>query len=194
MTAVLVVRPSSLGDVVHALALVDDVVRARPGTTVDWVAERAFAELPALCPQVRNVHTIALRQWRKALLGAQSWRELRAFRRELRSTYYDVVLDLQEQVKGGIVSRMARGVRHGFDRASIREPAATLFDDVHHRVSRGEHFATRCRLLAAAALGYRIDGPPRWSLAPPRAAIPDARYAVLLHATSRDAKLWPEGR
>jgi heptosyltransferase-1 len=194
VSALLVVRPSSLGDVVHALALVDDVVRARPGIAIDWVAERAFAELPGLCPDVRRVHTLALRAWRNAPLRAQSWRELRDFRRDLRAVRYDVVLDLQEQVKGGVVSRMARGERHGFDRASIREPVATLFDDAHHRVPRELHFATRCRLLAAAALGYRIEGPPRWSLAPLRVPLPDVRYAVLLHATSRDAKLWPEDR
>jgi heptosyltransferase-1 len=194
MTALLVVRPSSLGDVVHALAIVDDVVRARPDMAIDWVAERAFVELPALCPHVRHVHAIALRQWRKAPLRARSWHELRTFRREIRATRYDVVLDLQEQVKGGVVSRMARGERHGFDRASIREPLAALFDDVHHRVPRDAHFAMRCRMLAAAALGYDIDGPPRWSLAPPRTRRPETRYVVLLHATSRDTKFWPEDR
>jgi heptosyltransferase-1 len=185
-----------LGDVVHALALVDDVVRARPGMAIDWVAEQGFVDLPRLCPDVRRVIPLGLRRWRHALLDVETWREVRSFGRDLRQARYDAVLDLQEQVKGGIVARGARGTRHGFDRASIREPIATLFDDVHHPVPRGLHFATRCRLLAGSALGYVVEGPPRWRLSPPRdvAAAPDGPYVVALHASSRDDKLWPEER
>ena len=196
MSALLVVRPSSLGDVVHALALVADVVRARPGIAIDWVAEPAFAELPALCPQIRNVVPFALRRWRHAPLDRNTWREVAGFRHAIRATRYDVILDLQEQVKGGVIARTARGVRHGFDRASIREKTATWFDDVHHRIPRDAHFAARCRMLAAAAFGYALDGPPRWNLAPPDTVegLPPGRYAVVLHSTSRVGKLWPEER
>ena len=196
MTAILVVRPSSLGDVVHALSLVTDVIAARPGAIVDWVAEEAFVDLPALCPHVRRVIPLALRRWRHAPLAAATWSELATFRRELARERYDAILDLQEQVKGGVVARMARGTRHGFDRGSIREPLATLFDDVHHRVPRAMHFAQRCRALAAAALGYPFAGAPRWTLrAPASGDVPPGRPAiVVLHATSRDAKLWPEER
>lgn len=194
MSAILVVRPSSLGDVVHALSLVTDVRTARPELAIDWVAEEAFVELPALCPHVRRVVPVALRRWRRAAFRALSWREVAAFLRELRSERYEAVLDLQEQIKGAAIARAARGVRHGFDRASIREPIATLLDDVHHRVPRKLHFAMRCRLLAASALGYAIDGPPRWSFAPmrPTSTTPGSRYVVAVHATSRASKLWPE--
>ena len=196
MSSLLVVRPSSLGDVVHALALVADVVRARPGIAIDWVAEPAFADLPALCPDVRSVVPFALRRWRHAPFDRKTWREIAGFHRELRATRYDVILDLQEQIKGGVIARTARGEAHGFDRASIRERAATWFDDVHHRIPREAHFATRCRMLAAAAFGYSLEGPPRWHLAPPTGVdgIPPGRYAIVLHSTSRVAKLWPEER
>lgn len=194
MSALLVVRPSSLGDVVHALSIVPDVVRARPGMRIDWVCEPAFAELPRLSPHVRTVIPFALRRWRHAVFRRDTWREVGAFRNVLRETRYDVILDLQEQIKGGVVARIARGERHGFDRGSIREPIATLFDDVHHRISRSDHFAMRCRRLAGAALGYNVEGAPRWDLAPRHrvAEIPSARYAVVVHATSRESKLWPE--
>jgi heptosyltransferase-1 len=114
----------------------------------------------------------------------------------LRTHRYDVVLDLQEQVKGALIARAARGRRHGFDRKSVREPIATLAHDVHHRVPRDLHFVDRCRSLAAAALGYAVEGPPQWRLVPPPSAptLPTRRYAVLLHATSRAEKLWPEER
>jgi len=194
VTAVLAVRPSSLGDIVHALALVDDVLRARPDAAIDWVAEQAFVELPALSSGVRRVVPLALRRWRRAPLARRTWSEVRAFRASLRESRYDVVLDLQEQVKGALVARTARGTRHGFDRDSIREPVAAWLDDVHHRVPKAMHFAQRCRTLAAAALGYAIDGPPRWRLAPPLQsdAMPAGPYVVALHATSRITKLWPE--
>jgi len=189
-----VVRPSSLGDVVHALSLVTDVADAHPGAAIDWVAEEAFVDLPSLSPHVRRVIPLALRRWRHAPLKAATWQELAAFRRDVAREHYLAILDLQEQVKGGVVSRMARGTRHGFDRASIREPLATLFDDVHHAVPRGLHFAQRCRLLAAGALGHSCAGAPRWDLvAPtPRGALPERPAIVVLHATSRDSKLWPE--
>ncbi|HEX6138003.1 MAG TPA: lipopolysaccharide heptosyltransferase I [Casimicrobiaceae bacterium] len=194
MTAVLVVRPSSLGDIVYALAVAADIRRARPELAIDWVSEPGFAPLVALCPDVRNVIAFGLRRWRRAPLAAATWRDVRAFRRELRRERYAVILDLQEQMKGALIARLARGVRHGFDRASIREPLATLGDDVHHRVARDLHFLTRCRLLAGAALGYPVDAAPRWHLRPPAAsaAMPGRPYVVVLHATSRDDKLWPE--
>jgi heptosyltransferase-1 len=191
--SVLVVRPSSLGDVVYALAVVSDIARHRPGTAIDWVAERGFTPLVALDARVRTIVPLALRRWRRAPLSPASWRDARAFLRTLRAERYDVVLDLQEQLKGALVARIARGVRHGFDRDSVREPLATLFDDVHHRVARDLHFVHRVRLLAAAALGYELDTPPQWQLrAPPQpAAILDRRYAVALTATSRADKRWP---
>ena len=196
MSALLVVRPSSLGDVVHALALVADVARERPGMAIDWVAEPAFAELPAMSSQVRTVIPLALRSWRRTPFKLKTWRAIGAFRQALRAQHYDAILDLQEQVKGALVASTARGTSHGFDRASVREPLAACFDDVHHRIPRELHFATRCRRLAAAALGYELEGPPRWTLEPPpnAATIPSGRYAVVLHATSRVGKLWAEER
>ena len=196
MSGVLVVRPSSLGDVVWALAIVRDIERARPGTAVDWVVEEPFAALPAMCEGVRRAVPVALRRWRRSPLSTSTWRELRAFRADLARDRYDAILDLQEQVKGGVIARLARGTRHGFDRASVREPVATLFDDVHHPVSPALHFATRARALAAAALGYAPDGPPRWrwKLPPAPASTPDRPFVVALHATTRDDKRWPAER
>ena len=196
MSAILVVRPSSLGDVVHALALVADVRTHRPELAVDWVAETAFASLVKLNPDVRRVVPVGLRQWRHHLAARATWRELASFRRALRRDDYLAILDLQEQVKGALIACLARGVRHGPDRASIREPVATLAHHVHHAIDPNQHMIDRCRQLAAAALGYRAEGPPRFGIVPPpRAAgddAPERPYIVLVHATSRDSKLWPE--
>jgi heptosyltransferase-1 len=191
---VLVVRPSSLGDIVYALAVAADIRRARPQAAIDWVCEPGFAPLVALCPDVRDVIAFGLRRWRRAPLAMRTWRDMRSFGHRLRRSRYAAILDLQEQVKGALIARLARGVRHGFDRASVREPLAALFDDVHHAVPRDLHFLTRCRRLAGLALGYGVDDPPRWHLRvpPPPAVAPERPYAVALHGTSRDDKLWPE--
>ena len=195
LSAVLVVRPSSLGDIVHALALVADVRTHRPELAVDWVAEEMFASLPSLDPGVRRVIPVALRRWRTRPFAPATWREIAAFRRALSRDAYVAVLDLQEQVKGALIARLARGPRHGPDRASIREPVATLAHDVHHAIDPNQHLIDRCRQLAAAALGYSASGQPRFGLVAPTpaaGAIPERPYVVLLHATSRADKLWPE--
>jgi heptosyltransferase-1 len=193
--AVLVVRPSSLGDIVHAMPIVADMKAHRPELAVDWVAEETFAPLAALNPGVRRVIPVALRRWSHRLLDANTWREFAAFRRDLRSEHYTAVVDFQEQIKGAVIARLARGTRHGPDRASIREPIATLLHDEHHAVPPDQHFQDRCRQLAAAALGYRVAGPPRFGLVPPppaRGTLPEGPFVVGCHATSRDDKLWPE--
>jgi len=197
MSAVLVVRPSSLGDIVHALALVADIRVHRPGLAIDWVAEESFVPLVMLDPAVRRTIPVAFRRWRHRPFAAATWREIAAFRRDLRREPYAAVLDLQEQVKGALIARAARGARHGPDRASIREPLATLAHDAHHRIDPAQHLIDRCRKLAGAALGYRPEGPPRFGIVPPPrepgAATCDRPYVVFVHATSRPDKLWPEG-
>jgi heptosyltransferase-1 len=194
VSAVLIVRPSSLGDVVHALSLVGDVKAHDPGIAIDWVAEEAFVPLVRLDPRIRNVIPVAFRRWRHTPLAFATLQECAAFRAELRAQHYEAIVDMQEQVKGALVARLARGRRHGFDRNSIREPVATWLHDVHHRIERNQHFSDKARALTAAALGYAVQGPPRWQFAPPAtaAALPGAPYALLFHGTSRADKQWPE--
>lgn len=198
MNAVLVVRPSSLGDIVHALALVADVRAQRPALAIDWVAEEAFVPLVALHPEVRRIIPVAQRRWRRHPFASATWREIVAFRHDLRRDEYAAIVDLQEQVKGALIARSARGVRHGPDRASIREPVATLLHDMHHAVDPNQHLIDRCRQLTALALGYRVDGPARFGLVAPvltaSPGLPDKPYLIFVHATSRADKLWPETR
>ena len=193
--AILVVRPSSLGDIVHALSIVADVHSHRPQLAIDWVAESGFVGLLELHPGIRRIVPVAMRQWRHRAFVSSTWREVATFRDALQRDEYTAVLDLQEQVKGAVIARMARGVRHGPDRASIREPIATLLHDVHHAIDRDQHFIVRCRELAAASLGYRVTGPPRFGLvAPPPLAgtVPHGPFVVFFHGTSRADKRWPD--
>ena len=193
MSSVLIVRPSSLGDIVHALPVVHDIRQHRAGMSVDWVAEEMFVEVVALNRGVHAVIPVSLRRWRHAPLASATWREVAAFRRALRGRRYDFVLDLQEQVKGALIGALARGAVHGPDRASIREPAATLAYRRSHRIAPRQHLIDRCRELAGKALGYEPVGPPRFELSvSPSDKLPPTPFAVFVHSTSRDDKLWPE--
>ncbi len=190
---ILIIRTSSLGDVVYASAVLADIRRTYPDAKIDWVVEEAFADIPRLAG-ARRVILFALRRWRKNWRHMSAWRELAVFRRTLRKESYDLAIDLNEQVKSALIGQWANAKeRHGFDRASIREPLATFFYQKTHSVPRTLHFVERCRLLAAAALGYDIHETPRWQWAfHTLQTLPKSPYVMLLTATSRDDKLWPE--
>jgi len=194
MPRILLVKTSSLGDVVHNLPVVSDLLTAFPDAVIDWVVEESFAAIPRLHPGVAQVWPVAVRRWRRALWHPAMWREIRAFIRALRAVRYDAVIDTQGLLKSAWIARLARGVRHGLDWSSAREPLGLFYDRVH-RVPWGQHAVERNRSLAAQALDYALPAQPcygiRIAAQNPRGR-PTAPYAVLLHATSAERKLWPE--
>lgn len=194
MREILFIKTSSLGDVIHHLPAVTDARRALPGAQISWVVEEAFAPLARLHPGVDDVIPVASRRWRKALWSPQTWREIRQSYAALRLHRYDVVIDTQGLLRTGAIARAARGERHGYDRASIREPLATLFYDVRHAVSRDLHAVERNRRLTALALGYEISGSPDYNLSRARLSASAKPYVVLLHATAQAKKEWPVER
>ena len=192
---ILLVKTSSMGDVLHNLPVVTDIRRHFPDAQMDWVVEESFAALPALHPAIRRTYTVALRRWRKGWW--RSRHEIREACRQLGAGEYDLVLDTQGLLKSALVTRCARGPRYGFDRDSAREPLAALFYQHSFRVPRDLHAVERNRQLAAQALGYALDGPADYGIHPPHMALPwlpEEPFAALLHATSRDDKLWAEER
>src|ERR1043165_6840705 len=96
---ILIVKLSSLGDVVHAMPAVQDIRAALPHAQIDWVVERGFAPLVQRCEGVRRGVGCELRRWSKSVLSAQTREQWRAFRRELRAESYDAVIDLQGLAK-----------------------------------------------------------------------------------------------
>ncbi|MBZ0143311.1 MAG: lipopolysaccharide heptosyltransferase I [Rhodocyclaceae bacterium] len=195
MPNILLVKTSSLGDLIHNLPVVSDMLVHLHEAEIDWVAEESFALLPTLHPAVSKVLPVAVRRWRKRLWLPQVWREIGDFDRQLRAVAYDVVLDSQGLLKSALIAARARGTRCGFDRASAREPLAALFYDKAFAIDRSLHAVERNRLLAGRVFGYTPDTPVDYGIAAPRIDLPwlpGGPYAVLLHATSRDDKLWPE--
>ena len=197
----MIVKLSSLGDVVHAMPVVHDIARAHPGAVVDWVVEPAFAPLVRRVQGVNAVIELPLRRWRKAWWTAGVRAEWRAFMAQLRAHRYDAVLDLQGLTKSATVARLAHGVSYGManrtEGSSFELPARWLVDRAI-RVEPHTHALDRSRELAARALGHPIGGPPRFGLhaQPQPQPLALARYPdptlVLVHGTSRDDKLWPE--
>lgn len=195
MPRVLLVKTSSLGDVVHNLPVVSDLVAMQPALVVDWVVEESFAAIPRLHPQVSRVLPVAVRRWRRAPWRTDVRAELSRFLAGLREVRYDAVIDTQSLLKSAWIARAAHGVSHGLDWASSREPLA-LFYSHTYQVPWGQHAVERNRSLAGQAMGYSITAPARYGIAAPARDFPwlsgDSPYAVLLHATSAENKLWPE--
>jgi heptosyltransferase-1 len=198
---ILIVRVSSLGDVVHNMPMVADILRRYPDAQIDWVVEEAYVSLVRLNAGVRNIIPFALRRWRKSLFSAATRDEMREFRQRLRAESYDVVFDTQGLLKTGIVMRMARlapggkrvGLANGTE-GSGYEGASRVFHTMSVPVGVRTHAVLRGRLVAAAGLGYTVDTPADFMLQPPEveapAWLPERPYVVFFHATARASKQW----
>lgn len=195
---ILLVKTSSLGDVIHNLPVATDIRQHFPDAIIDWCVEDVFAAIPRLHPAVERVIPVAIRRWRKALFRGETWRSVAAYQREVRRYRYDLVIDTQGLIKSALVATRALGPRAGYDAGSAREPLAAAFYQHVHAVDRKKHAVLRNRELAAAALGYTIDpavAATDYGIAAPDITpdwLPPRPYLVLLTATSRDDKLWPE--
>ncbi len=191
---VLIVKLSSLGDVVHAMPVVNDIRAVYPGVQIDWVVEPGFAPLVRRVAGVSDVIECALRRWRKAWWTKAVRTEWRAFRARLTAHRYDAVIDLQGLTKSALIARFARGPSFGLanrtEGSSFERPARWLIDQAI-AIEPHIHALDRSRELAARALNYTVKGPPRFGL-----QAQGAREAqptlVFVHGTSRDDKLWPE--
>ena len=200
---ILLVRVSSLGDVLHNLPIVADIHRHFPDARVDWVVEEGYVSLVKLNPRVRKVIPFALRRWRKGLGDAAVRAELRGFFRDLRAEQYDYVFDTQGLIKTGIVMACARtrpgghkvGLANGTEDSGY-EGVSRIFHSRSIPVEPRTHAVARGRHVVAAALGYAVDTPPDFGLPAPEGSarpawMPPEDYAVFFHGTARDAKKWP---
>jgi heptosyltransferase-1 len=207
---ILIVKLSSLGDVVHAMPAVQDIRKAHPEAEIDWVVERGFAPLVRRCDGVHRVIECELRRWRKTPLAPATRAAWAAFKRELQAQAYDAVIDLQGLTKSALVAWLARltpgGRRYGLanqtDGSSFEAPARWV---AHVAVSlpRHIHAVARSRELCARVLGYLP--PPSTSfglLAQVGKAqdainsevfsdVPPLGWVALVHGTSRADKQWP---
>lgn len=193
---VLLIKTSSMGDVVHTLPALTDARRALPDIRFDWVVEEGFAEIPAWHPAVANVLPVAIRRWRKRPLHSLFSAEWKRFRERLREQRYDLVIDAQGLLKSAWLTRYGRAPVVGFNRDSVREPLACRFYDRTYHVDRDQHAIERVRQLFAQALGYPPPGGlGDYGLDRRQLAGPDsAPYLLFLHGTTWPSKHWPEAQ
>jgi heptosyltransferase-1 len=199
---ILLVRVSSLGDVLHNLPMVADILRHHPNAQIDWVVEEGYVSLVRQNPHVRKIIPFALRRWRRGLAHSATRAEVREFFRKLREDEYDYVFDTQGLIKTGVIMACARlrpggrkvGMANGTEDSGY-EGLSRVFHTQSVKVERRAHAVARGREVAAAALGYRVDSAPDFGLPAPSQAerpdwLPREDYAVFFHGTARDAKKW----
>ncbi|MFK4232489.1 lipopolysaccharide heptosyltransferase I [Pseudomonas guariconensis] len=191
---VLIIKTSSLGDVIHTLPAVTDAAHAIPGIRFDWVVEEGFAEIPSWHPAVDQVIPVAIRRWRKNLWQTIKSGEWKAFKQRLRAQKYDLVIDAQGLVKSAWLTRYVKAPVAGLDRYSAREGWASRFYDRRLSVAVGQHAVERVRQLFALALAYDLpEGIGRYGLDLDRLQLPPAApYVMFLHGTTWATKHWPE--
>ena len=194
---VLIVKTSSMGDVLHTLPALTDAMRAIPGIRFDWVVEEGFAQIPGWHPAVDRVIPVAIRRWRKNWFGSETRQQRCDFKREVQSQTYDAVIDAQGLMKSAaLVTRVAKGEKHGQDCKSAREPFASWFYNHRHEIDKKQHAVERTRELFAKSLGYEKPATQGDYAIAARflSHLPaDAHeYLVFLHATTRADKHWPE--
>lgn len=206
---ILIVKLSSLGDVVHAMPAVQDILRSFPQAEIDWVVERGFAPLVRRCDGVRRVIEVNLRQWSKTPLSAGTRGQWRAFKEQLRQDTYDAIIDLQGLTKSALVARLARVAPGGRRYAMANQTEGSSYEvptrwvaDVAIALDPHVHAVRRSRLICARALGYEVSGSDRFGLQrrlidrqddSAKAAYSFQRRprVALVHGTSRSDKQWP---
>lgn len=195
---VLLIKTSSMGDIIHALPALTDAMRALPDISFDWVVEEGFVDIPGWHPAVHSIITVAIRRWRKNLW--RTWRsgEYAAFRASLQKQEYDLVIDAQGLLKSAWLTRGLSAPVAGPDRRSAREAIASSFYDRHYRITAGVHAVQRTRELFAAALGYQLPesigdyGLDRKLVAGQEPDVPQQEFMMFLHGTTWPSKHWPE--
>ncbi len=185
-----------MGDVIHNLPVITDIHNHFPHAEIDWVVEENFADIVALHPSVTRIIPISFRRWRHSLFAKKTCGEISSAFRTLRKNKYDYIIDTQGLLKSALICLCAHGPRFGRDWQSNREAFASIFYQYRFRVEFNQHAVNRGRQLAAMALNYSVPTtPPNYGLSPENLAVHPIslpkNYVMCLHATSRDAKLWP---
>ena len=194
MKRVLIVKTSSMGDVIHTLPAVSDACAVFPDIEFDWVVEEAFAEVPAWHPRIENVIPVAIRRWRKnifKLIGSDEWNRFRA---SIVRNNYDCIIDAQGLIKSAVLTRFAKGEICGYDRHSAREPLATIAYHQKFSVAKNQHAVERTRELFSKALGYeKPQTAPDYGIDRRRfGEQAEPPYVLFLHGTTREDKHWPD--
>lgn len=191
---VLIIKTSSMGDIIHTLPALTDAANAIPGITFDWLVEDSFADIPLWHPAVNRVIPVALRRWRKGYFSKETRAEWKTLRQQLHDQQYDLVLDAQGLVKSAFLTFFALGKRAGLNFRSARESLASFAYQKKCNVNFYQHAIVRMRSLFSLALDYPLPKiEPDYGLTA-NAFLPlinDEKYLVFLFGTTWATKQWP---
>jgi heptosyltransferase-1 len=195
---VLIIKLTSMGDLMHALPALTDAAKAIPGIQFDWVVDKTFSQVPRWHPAVNNVITTAHRQWKKNVI--QSWRDglFSDFNRQLNQHDYDLVIDLQNNMKSATVSWFYKGDVHGLDKGYCREKFAYKAYKHRYAIPANQHAIDRIRQILSQALAYPLpDTTPDYGTDFDQYDLPSLdfvlpeKYLIFVHNASWLSKLWP---
>ncbi|MDM8569839.1 lipopolysaccharide heptosyltransferase I, partial [Thiotrichales bacterium HSG1] len=190
---ILIIKTSSLGDVIHTLPAVTDAKLHYPDLQFDWVVEEAFAEIPTWHPAIKQVIPVAFRRWRKQVLTTYLSGNWHQFKQTLSSNKYDKIIDAQGLIKSAFLTYQAIGVRCGLNYHSAREPLASIAYQQSYNILKNQHAVTRVRQLFAKVLNYQLpDSPPEYGIAKHFFQSTKSKQVVFLHGTTWLTKHWPE--
>jgi heptosyltransferase I len=152
---ILIVKLSALGDVVHALPVIDYLRKAAPGVRIDWAVDRRFAPLLEGNPGLRRVVALDIRRWKREWTAASARRDAAAAARSLRAGRYDAAFDIQGNAKSGVVTRLSGApLRYGFDRDGVREAPNLLFTNRKVRLTEEDrHISEKILRVVSAPFG-----------------------------------------
>jgi heptosyltransferase-1 len=193
MKRILIVKTTSMGDVIHALPVLNDIHLYNPSIQIDWMVEEPFAALVQTNHHVNQVVPVNLRAWRKKGFY-HTWQQWMILRSRLQDCEYDAVIDLQGLLKSALLACAAKGVRMGPNFSCARESFASFFYKKRAGWDPQAHAVERLRELVAELLNYRLTGKPVfYDVFPKRilSTIPKGSEIWFLHATARNEKSWP---
>ncbi len=196
MIKILLVKTTSLGDVVHTMPAVSDLQKQVGDCELHWLVEESFKEIPRWHPLVKKVHTCAIRRWRKSFFSTSTRNEIKQLKQSLRAEDFDFVIDAQGLIKSALMVRWLNVPKYGYDKKSIREPLASRFYTHRYTISRELTAIERVKTLFAQSVNYAkpehidfgmaIQKPEDFCMNLP------PKYAVFLHGTNWVSKIWPE--
>jgi heptosyltransferase-1 len=195
---VLIIKLTSMGDLMHTLPALTDAAIAFPGIEFDWVVDKSFSAVPLWHPAVKNVITTAHRQWKKSFI--QSWRSgaFSEFHQQLNQGDYDLIIDLQNNMKSATVSWLRHGDVHGLDKGYCREKFAYKAYKHRYQISERQHAIDRIRQILSQALNYPLpETKPDYGIDFSQYTLPKLEielpenYLIFVHNASWLSKLWP---
>ena len=157
---VLIVKVSALGDVVHALPVLDYLHQVAPEVEIDWVVEEANREILEGHPLLRKVHLVKTRAWRRDPFSVNTCREISKVKRELVESRYDITFDLQGNFKSGLITWLSGSDRrYGFDREDVRESLNLIFTNNQVPLRRQDsHVSARALRVVSIPFGRDYTG------------------------------------